>query len=111
MDIKLKNNVLMALSEMIDVMDIKKEIMNINGKSNEEVGQELIMLLITKLYKAKKQYYDFVIRFKDIKVEDENLSKEEKYEKLIEIVENMDAIDILKELIQVEGLSNFLASK
>lgn len=111
MNIKLKNNVLMALSEMIDIMDIKKEIMNINGKSNEEVGQELIMLLITKLYKAKRQYYEFVIKFKNVKIEDENLNKEEKYEKAIEIVENMDAIEIFKELIQIEGLSNFLAFK
>ncbi len=111
MNFKLKNSVLMTLSEMIDVMDIKREIVNINGKTNEEVGKELVMLLITKLYKAKRQYYDFVIKFKNIKIEDENLSEEGKYEKAIEIVENMDAVEIFKELIQIEGLSDFLASK
>lgn len=111
MSIKLKNSVLMILSEMIDVMDIKKEIMNINGKSNEEVGQELVMLLITKLYKAKKQYYEFVIKFKNIRIEDENLCEEEKYEKQVEIVEEMDALEIFKELLGIEGLSNFLVSK
>ena len=110
MNIKLRNDVLMALSEMIDVMDIKNELSILDCKSNEELGQKLIMLLITKLYKAKKQYYDFVIKFKEVTIEDENLSLEEIYNKQIEKVEQMDAIEIFKELIQIEGISNFLAS-
>lgn len=110
MNIKLRNDVLMALSEMIDVMDIKNELSILDCKSNEELGQKLIMLLITKLYKAKKQYYDFVIKFKQVTIEDENLSAEEIYNKQIEKVEQMDAIEIFKELIQIEGISNFLAS-
>lgn len=110
MNIKLRNDVLMALSEMIDVMDIKNELSILDCKSNEELGQKLIILLITKLYKAKKQYYDFVIKFKQVTIEDENLSLEEIYNKQIEKVEQMDAIEIFKELIQIEGISNFLAS-
>ncbi len=110
MNIKLRNDVLMALSEMIDVMDIKNELSILDCKSNEELGQKLIMLLITKLYKAKKQYYDFVIKFKQVTIEDENLSAEGIYNKQIEKVEQMDAIEIFKELIQIEGISNFLAS-
>ena len=62
MNIKLKNSVLMALSEFIDVMEIGKDILNIEGKTNEEVGKELIVLFVSRLYKAKKQYYDFVIK-------------------------------------------------
>lgn len=110
MNIKLRNDVLMALSEMIDVMGIKNELSVIETKSNEELGQKLIIMFITNLYKAKKQYYDFVIKFKQVVIKEENLSVEEKYNKQIQKVEQMDAIEIFKELIQIEGISNFLAS-
>ena len=111
MNIKLKNSVLMALSEFIDVMEIGKDILNIEGKTNEEVGKELIVLFVSRLYKAKKQYYDFVIKYKNIEINDEALNDEEKYKKKIEIVENMDAIEIFKELLQIEGIYDFLALK
>ena len=110
MNIKLRNDVLMALSEMIDVMGIKNELSVIETKSNEELGQKLIIMFITNLYKAKKQYYDLVIKFKQVVIKEENLSVEEKYNKQIQKVEQMDAIEIFKELIQIEGISNFLAS-
>ena len=111
MNIKLKNSVLMTLSEFIDVMEIGKDILNIEGKTNEEVGKELIVLFVSRLYKAKKQYYDFVIKYKNIEINDEALNDEEKYKKKIEIVENMDAIEIFKELLQIEGIYDFLALK
>ena len=101
----------MALSEFIDVMEIGKDILNIEGKTNEEVGKELIVLFVSRLYKAKKQYYDFVIKYKNIEINDEALNDEEKYKKKIEIVENMDAIEIFKELLQIEGIYDFLALK
>lgn len=109
MNIKLTNSALMALSEMVDAMGISKEMTKIEGKTNEEVGKELIGLFFTKLYKAKKQYYNFIIEFKEINIEDKNLTEEEIYNKKIEIAANMDVIELFKELFQIEGISDFLS--
>lgn len=109
--IKLKNSVLMLLSEMIEVMDIKSDLLNLDGKTDEEIGEQLVILFISKLYKAKKQFYDFVIKYKNIEIDDNKLSDEAKYELKVKKAEEMDAIEIFKEIFQVEGLLNFFASK
>ena len=109
-NIKINAETIMILSEMIDKMEIKDELKNIDAKTNEEVGQELVLLLVTKLYKVKDIFYEFIINYKNIEIA-EDLSEEEKHKKAIEIAKKTDAIEFFKELLQVEGLSDFLASK
>lgn len=103
MNIKLKTSTIIALSEMIDVMDIKDELLALDGNSNEEVGKKIIMLFVTRLHKVKKQFYDFVIKYKEIKADS--------YEEQLKIAESMDAVELVKEIIGIEGISDFLASK
>ena len=74
-------------------MGIAEEIKKIDKPTNEEVGKEVIMLLITNLHKAENEIYEFIADFKGI-------TKEE--------AEELDVIPIFKELLNVEGLKDFL---
>ena len=51
----METRVLIKLSLIIDKMGIKNDLVNIEGKSNEEVGKELIGILIANLHKAEEE--------------------------------------------------------
>lgn len=89
----MKTKVLIKLSLIIDKMGIAKDIKNIEKETNEEVGKELITLLITNLHKAENEIYEFIADYKKI-------TKEE--------AEEVDVIPIFKELLKIEGMKDFL---
>jgi hypothetical protein len=89
----MKTKILIKLSLIIDKMGIAKDIKNIDKPTNEEVGKELIMLLITNLYKAENEIYEFIADYKKI-------TKEE--------AEELDVIPVFKELLNIEGMKDFL---
>lgn len=89
----MKTKVLIKLSLIIDKMGIAKDIKNIDKETNEEVGKELITLLITNLHKAEKEIYEFIADYKKI-------TKEE--------AEEVDVIPIFKELLNIDGMKDFL---
>ena len=75
---KLSTKTIIILSEMLDKMGIKDEIKNIEGKTNEEVGKDLLIIITTKLYKVEDLIYNglsyapiydynyYITRYKDI---------------------------------------------
>lgn len=89
----MKTKMLIKLSLIIDKMGIAKEIKEIDKPTDEEVGKELIMLLITNLHKAEEEIYNFIADYKGI-------TKEE--------AEELDIIPVLKELLNIEGMKDFL---
>lgn len=90
---------LIFLSECIDKMEIKNELkeLNINTgneeKDNEELGKELIMLFISKIYKAKDEIYQFIAEYKNISVEE---------------ARKENIIPILSEILGIDGVKDFL---
>ncbi len=66
----MKTKYLIMLSEIIDKMEIKEELKNLeintgnDAKDNEEVGKEAIALLITHIYKCEKEVYSFIAAYK-----------------------------------------------
>lgn len=89
----MKTKILIKLSLIIDKMGIADEIKRIDKPTNEEVGKELIMLLITNLHKAENEIYEFIADYKKI-------TKEE--------AEELDVIPVFKELLNIEGMKDFL---
>ena len=89
----MKTKTLIKLSLILDKMEIAEAIKNIDKPTNEEVGKELIMLLITNLHKAENEVYEFIAYYKDI-------TKEE--------AENVDVISVFTELLHIEGMKDFL---
>ena len=135
----MKTKYLIMLSEIIDKMEIKDELKNLEidtgdtVKDNEALGKEVISLIVTRIYKCEKEVYSFVAAFKgylpnkndyDYDPElDENCSIDEVKEKTIELekkykkdlkealkkAENEDFISIIKEVTKLDGVMNFLA--
>jgi len=89
----MKTKVLIKLSLIIDKMGIAKDIKNIDKPTDEEVGKELITLLITNLHKAENEIYEFIAYYKGI-------TKEE--------AEEVDVIPVLKEILKIDGMKDFL---
>lgn len=85
---------LIKLSAIIDKMGISKELVSIDKATNEEVGKEIIALVISNLYKAENEVYEFIANFKGITVEEAKL---------------LNIIDLLKELTSTEGIKDFLS--
>ncbi len=91
---------LVLLSTCIDKMDIKDELraLDVNTgdkqKDIEEVGNELIILLITKLHKAKDEIYEFIANYKEISIEE---AKKE------------NIVPILQEILGINGVTDFLS--
>ena len=93
---KLSTKTIIILSEMLDKMGIKDEIKNIEGKTNEEVGKDLLIIITTKLYKVEDLIYKLISEYKGIS-EDE--------------AKEVDFIETIKEIINIDGLKDFLALK
>ena len=82
------------LSCIIDKMQIKDEIIKIDAKTEKEVGNIVITLIICNLHKAADDVYEFVAMYKGISIEE---------------AKKANVIEILKEVVNNPGVKDFLA--
>ena len=124
----MKTEYLLLLSEILDKMDISQELKNLDintgdsEKDKEELGKELITLLITRIYKCKNEVYTFVAKYKGYypkevfidsnETQEIRKEKEEKYnsdvKSAINKAKDENIISIIKEIMNSEGISSFL---
>ncbi len=135
----MKTKYLIMLSEIIDKMEIKKELKSLEvntgdeAKDNEELGKELIALIITRIYKCEKEFYSFIASFKgylpdkrdyeydpeehldytkdQANAEISRLNKEykTKCKEALKKAEDEDIIQIFKDLSKLDGVKSFLS--
>lgn len=125
----MKTEYLLMLSEILDKMEITEELKSLEvntgdeKKDQEELGKQLIALLVTRIYKCKTEVYKFIATYKGYYPEElefnsedtEEIKKEKtnKYElackEAIKKAKNEDVIAILKEVSKLSGLSDFLS--
>lgn len=97
---KISTEIIMSLSEIIDKMGIANELKQLEvttgdeKKDLERLGQEVIILIFTKLYKVKEEVYDLISKYRNISIEE---AKQE------------DAIGIFKEILNIDGVRDFLS--
>ena len=97
---KISTEIIMSLSEIIDKMGIANELKQLEvttgdeKKDLERLGQEVIILIFTKLYKVKEEVYDLISKYKNISIEE---AKQE------------NAIGIFKEILNIDGVRDFLS--
>lgn len=95
----LSTEVLLLLSACIDKMEIGEELKNLEintgdeQSDNKELGKQLIILLISKLYKAKDEVYEVVASYKGISTED---------------AKKAEVIPIIQEILGLNGVKDFL---
>ncbi len=88
------------MSAIVDKMEIGQELkqMEVNTgdekKDREELGKQLIVLIISKLYKAKEEVYELISLYKGIPVEE---------------AKKAQIIPIIKELFGIDGAVDFLS--
>ena len=96
---KLTTKTLSKMSLIVNKMGISSLVMELNvetgneKKDNEELIKKLVALVIDNLYKAQEEITDLISSLKGI-------SKEE--------AEEEDLIPIIKELLNLDKLKNFL---
>ena len=125
----MKTKYLLLLSEIIDKMDIKEDLQNLDFNTGDEkadrekLGTALITLLMTKIYKCPKEVYTFIATFKnyypekpvytDEDTEETRKNKMVEYQKAVQEAlnkaENEDVIDVFKEISKTPGISSFLS--
>lgn len=97
---KISTEIIMSLSEIIDKMGIANELKQLEvttgdeKKDLERLGQEVIILIFTKLYKVKEEVYDLISKYRNISIEE---AKQE------------NAIGIFKEILNIDGVRDFLS--
>ena len=104
MDLKkikgLSTEMIMTLSAIIDKMEIGEQLKTMeistgnNKKDQEELGKQLIVLLISKIYKAKEEVYELIAAYKNITVEE---------------AKKVEIIPVIQEILGMEGLKSFLS--
>lgn len=88
-----------TISMIIDKMEIKNDLASMeintgNEKSDkEELGKQLIALIISKLYKAKDEIFEFIANYKGISIEE---------------AKKVEIIGFLKELFGMNEVVDFL---
>lgn len=119
-NIKLSTESLIKLTSIIDKMGISNSLKGLDKPTNEELGTEILVLFMTNLYKAENEVYDFVISYLNLFEEpivdqtienyDEVYQKkyENNYKKALEKAKKENFIDIVKKLLQITGMSDFL---
>lgn len=96
----LSTETLMQLSACIDKMEIGEKLKDLNvetgdeAKDREELGKQLIILIITNLHKAKEEIYELIANYKKMSVEE---------------AKKTEIIPIIKELLGVDGAIDFLS--
>ena len=125
----MKTKYLLLLSEIIDKMDIKEELQDLDFNTGDEkedrekLGTALITLIITRIYKCEKEVYTFVANYRgyypskpvftDEDTEDIKTEKNKKYEEdlklALEKAENEDIIALFKEISKLPGVASFLS--
>ena len=96
----LSTETIMSLSAIIDKMEIGQDLKNLyvdtgnEERDNEEIGKQLIVLLITKLHKAKEEVYEFISQYKGITIDE---------------AKKVNAVEIIKEILSVDGTTSFLS--
>ncbi len=96
----LNTEMIMHLSACIDKMEIGQELkkMEVNTgdskKDNEELSKQLLILIISKIYKAKDEIYEMIADYKDITVEE---------------AKKVEIIPIIQEILGIEGIQDFLS--
>lgn len=125
----MKTKYLLLLSEIIDKMDIKEELQNLDFNTGDEkedrekLGAALITLIITRIYKCEKEVYTFVANYRgyypskpvftDEDTEDIKTEINKKYEEdlklALEKAENEDIIALFKEISKLPGVASFLS--
>ena len=97
---KISTEIIMSLSEIIDKIGIANELKQLEVTTGDEkrdlekLGQEVIILIFTKLYKVKEEVYDLISKYRNISIEE---AKQE------------NAIDIFKEILNIDGVRDFLS--
>lgn len=95
----LNTEVVMLLSECIDKMEIGEQLKSLNvdtgntKQDNEELGKQLIILIISKIYKAKDTIYELIATYKGISIEE---------------AKKQDIIPIIQEILGINGVKDFL---
>ncbi len=110
-NIKISTKDIMLLSEIISKMGISEELKNINGDTTEEVGTELIILLITNLHKADYEIYKFIANYKnyfDESMTEDNPEYVKMYDQAIKKAQKEDFVAVMKEILNIEGVTDFL---
>lgn len=137
----MKTKYLLMLSEIIDKMEIKEELktMEVNTgdekADHEELGKQLIALIITRIYKCEEEFYSFVAAFKGYlpnkkdyefdpdlyeAADGEEVIPAEKEKELrikykkdlkeaLRKAEDEDIVSIFKEISKLDGVSSFLS--
>ena len=96
----LNTEMIMHLSACIDKMEIGQELkkMEVNTgdskKDNEELSKQLLILIISKIYKAKDEIYEMIADYKGITVEE---------------AKKVEIIPIIQEILEIEGIQDFLS--
>lgn len=96
----LNTEMIMHLSACIDKMEIGQELkkMEVNTgdskKDNEELSKQLLILIISKIYKAKDEIYEMIADYKAITVEE---------------AKKVEIIPIIQEILGIEGIQDFLS--
>lgn len=96
----LNTEMIMHLSACIDKMEIGQELkkMEVNTgdskKDNEELSKQLLILIISKIYKAKEEIYEMIADYKGITVEE---------------AKKVEIIPIIQEILGIEGIQDFLS--
>ena len=80
------------LSAIIDKLDLK---ITDPKASQENVGADLMMQIISKAHKAEQEIYSFIAEIKSISVKE---------------AENVDLIEFIKEAVSDSGLMSFFKS-
>lgn len=96
----ISTKVAIKMSAIVDKMEIGQQLKDLNvetgdeQKDREELGKQLIILIISKLYKAENEIYELIALCKNITVEE---------------AQNIAVIPFLKELFGIAGVTDFLS--
>ncbi len=90
----MNTEMLIMLSAIVDKMEIKNELGDIDGKTQEELGTKVAISFVTSLHKAKDEVYEFIALYKECTTEE---------------AKKVDIVAVVKELLGTVGIKGFLA--
>ena len=96
----LSTEMLMLLSACVDKMELGEQLKNLeintgdDKKDNEELGKQLIVLIASKIYKAKEEIYEMVASYKNISLEE---------------AKKIEIIPVIQEILGINGIKDFLS--